>query len=44
MMLAAAVAGGYIGARLARRVNPSVVRAAIIVVSLMVTIAFFRRA
>jgi uncharacterized membrane protein YfcA len=44
MMLAAAVAGGYVGARLARRVNPSVVRAAIIVVSLLVTIAFFRRA
>ena len=43
MMLAGAVTGGYIGARLARRVNPSVVRAAIIVVSVLVTIAFFRR-
>jgi uncharacterized membrane protein YfcA len=44
MMLAAAVVGGYIGARLARRVNPSLIRAAIIVVSVLVTIAFFRRA
>src|SRR5437660_5677228 len=44
MMLAGAVTGGYIGARLARRVNPSLVRAAIIVVSVFVTIAFFRRA
>ena len=44
MMLAAAVTGGYIGARVARRANPSLVRAAIIVVSILVTIAFFRRA
>jgi uncharacterized protein len=43
VMLAAAVAGGYVGARVARRVNPSIVRAAIIVVSLLVTIVFFRR-
>ena len=44
MMLAAAVTGGYIGARVARRANPSLVRAAILVVSVLVTIAFFRRA
>src|SRR3989441_13189634 len=43
MMLAGAVTGGYIGARLARRVNPSVVRAALIVGSVLVTIAVFRR-
>ena len=44
VMLVAAVSGGYAGARIARRVNPSRVRAAIIVVSVLVTIAFFRRA
>jgi len=44
MMLAGAVAGGYIGARVARRLNPSLVRAAIILVSVLATIAFFRRA
>ena len=44
MMLVAAVVGGYAGARVARRVNPNWVRAAIIAVSVIVTIAFFRRA
>src|SRR6516162_4648328 len=33
MMLAAAVMGGYVGARFARKVNPSVIRGLIIVVS-----------
>ena len=42
-MLVAAVAGGYAGARVARRVNASWVRATIIVISASVTIAFFRR-
>ena len=44
VMLIAAVIGGYAGARVARRVNPSRVRAAIIAVSILVTLAFFRRA
>ncbi len=43
IMLVAAVAGGYAGARFARRVNPSWIRAAIIVVSIAVTAAFFLR-
>ena len=43
VMLVAAVSGGYAGARVARRVNPSRIRTAIIVVSVVVTIAFFRR-
>ena len=43
MMLAAAVMGGYVGARFARKVNPSVIRGLIIVVSTVVTIAFFLR-
>ena len=43
MMLIAAVIGGYIGARLARRMNPVWVRAAIILISVIVTAAFFRR-
>jgi uncharacterized protein len=42
-MLAAAVTGGYAGARFARRLNPSWVRAIIIVVSCAVTAAFFLR-
>jgi hypothetical protein len=42
-MLVASVVGGYVGARVARRVNASWVRSAIILVSVSVTIAFFRR-
>jgi uncharacterized protein len=44
LMLVAAVVGGYAGARVARRVKPSRVRAAIILISILVTFAFFRRA
>ena len=43
VMLAAAVTGGYIGARLARRANPGVIRIIITVISVGVTIAFFVR-
>lgn len=43
MMLAAAVIGGYAGARYARRVNPKWIRGIIVVVSIAVTVAFFRR-
>ena len=43
MMLVAAVIGGYAGARYARSVNPKWVRAFIIVVSITVTVVFFRR-
>jgi hypothetical protein len=43
MMLAAAVTGGYVGARFARTVNPSLIRGLIIVVSIAVTAAFFLR-
>ncbi len=43
MMLGAAVVGGYTGARVARRVNPRVVRSIIVVVSVAVTAAFFLR-
>ncbi len=44
MMLVSAVAGGYAGARLAKRVKPVWVRGFIITISMIVTIAFFRRA
>jgi uncharacterized protein len=43
-MLVAAVIGGYVGARAARRLNPSILRTTIIFISVLVTIAFFRRA
>ena len=43
LMLVAAVVGGYAGARVARRVDQNRVRAAIICVSVVVTIVFFRR-
>ena len=43
MMLAAAVIGGYMGARFARKANPSVIRGLIIMVSSAVTVAFFLR-
>jgi len=42
-MLVAAIIGGYIGARTARRVNPCYIRAIITVVSAGITIAFFLR-
>jgi uncharacterized membrane protein YfcA len=44
VMLAAAVIGGYIGARLARRMNPALIRALIIIIGFGMTIAFFLRA
>jgi uncharacterized protein len=43
MMLVAAVVGGYVGARFARQINPAVIRGVIIVVSVLVTAAFFLR-
>lgn len=43
MMLLAAVAGGYVGARFAKRVNPIWIRTLIILISLTVTAAFFLR-
>ena len=43
VMLAAAFAGGYLGARVARRANPVIVRMVIIAISVGVTIAFFAR-
>src|SRR5215467_902081 len=43
LLLVAAVVGGYAGARLAKRVNPLVIRIIIIAVSATVTVAFFLR-
>jgi uncharacterized membrane protein YfcA len=43
MMLVAAVAGGYTGARIGRRMNPLHIRIAVTVISVVSTIAFFRR-
>jgi len=43
MMLGGAVAGGYAGARFARRINPRVIRGIIIAISLLVTAVFFFR-
>ncbi len=43
IMLGAAVAGGYVGARVARRMNPDHVRAAIIAVGVIMTGVFFWR-
>jgi uncharacterized membrane protein YfcA len=43
LLLFAAVAGGYAGALLAKRVNPAAVRAVIIAISAAVTVAFFVR-
>jgi uncharacterized protein len=42
-MLAGAVAGGYLGARFGRKLHPRAVRAAVIAVSVIVTIVFFVR-
>jgi uncharacterized membrane protein YfcA len=43
LLLVAAVAGGYVGARLAKRVNPVLIRAVIIAISTAVTVSFFLR-
>jgi len=43
VMLVAAVIGGYVGARFARRANPRYIRAAFTVISAGITIAFFLR-
>lgn len=43
VMLAGAVAGGYLGARLAQRLDPRRVRAAIILLSVGMTVVFFLR-
>jgi uncharacterized membrane protein YfcA len=42
-MLLAAIVGGYAGARLALRMNPTVLRAAILLISSAMTLAFFLR-
>ena len=43
VLLVSAIAGGYAGARLARRVNPAFIRILIIAIGMAVTIAFFVR-
>jgi uncharacterized membrane protein YfcA len=43
VMLVAAVIGGYVGARYARRANPRYIRGAVTVISAAITIAFFLR-
>ena len=43
MMLVAAVAGGYTGARIGRRMNPRHIRFGVIAISVVTTFAFFRR-
>jgi uncharacterized membrane protein YfcA len=43
-MLVAAVIGGYLGARLALRMNAEHLRSAISVINVVVTIVFFFRA
>jgi len=43
LMLVAAVIGGYAGARFARQINPAIIRGLIIVISTLVTAAFFLR-
>ena len=43
MMLVAAVAGGYAGARLAKRAKPSWIRGIVVIISVAVTAAFFLR-
>ena len=43
IMLVAAVAGGYTGARIGRRMNPRHIRFTVIIISIITTIAFFRR-
>lgn len=43
VMLVGAIVGGYAGARLARRIDPALIRGFIIVISVIVTAAFFIR-
>lgn len=43
VMLVAAVIGGYVGARVARRTNPRYIRMAVSIISAGITIAFFLR-
>jgi hypothetical protein len=43
VMLVGTVIGGYIGARLAKKVSPAYIRAIVTVVSTVITIAFFLR-
>jgi uncharacterized membrane protein YfcA len=43
VMLIGSVAGGYLGARFARRVDPRYIRTTIIAISVMMTIVFFAR-
>lgn len=43
MMLVAAVVGGYAGARIGRRMNPHHIRVVVTIISVLMTIAFFRR-
>ena len=44
LMLGAAVLGGYLGARVARRLEPERLRLAITLLNIVVTVAFFLRA
>ena len=43
IMLASAIVGGYVGARVARRMNPDHVRAIIVAIGVAMTVAFFVR-
>jgi uncharacterized membrane protein YfcA len=43
IMLAAAMIGGYSGARLGRKMNPRHIRVVVTFISVVITIAFFRR-
>jgi uncharacterized membrane protein YfcA len=43
VLLVAAVAGGYAGARCVRRVNPAIIRIVVIAIAAVATIAFFLR-
>jgi hypothetical protein len=43
VMLVCTIIGGYIGARVARKVKPEYIRAVVTVVSTGITIAFFLR-
>ena len=43
IMLASSVAGGYLGARVARKMNPDHVRAIIIAIGFAMSVAFFAR-
>ncbi len=43
VMLVGAVAGGYFGARVARNLNPKLVRGVIVATGVLMTVVFFRR-